>query len=74
VSSGASQPTLLGPVGASGVLGIFEVVPDLVKAFLSDRILTFGAQVPAIYDGINKLVRMRTQFSSARDLADTLET
>lgn len=74
VSGSTSQPALLRPISPSRVLGMLEIVSDLVKTLLRHRILTFRPQVSAVNDGIDQLAWIRAQIPAAGNLTDTLET
>jgi len=73
VGGGGAQAALLGAVGAVGVLAVLEVEADLVEALLGDEVFALGAQVAAVDDGVDELVRVRAQVAAAFDAPDPFE-
>ena len=73
VGGGGAQAALLGAVGAVGVLAMLEVEANLVEALLGDEVFALGAQVAAVDDGVDELVRVRAQVAAAFDAPDPFE-
>jgi hypothetical protein len=72
VGRGTTEPALLCPVRAVGVLPILEVEADLVEA-LFGCVLFVLTEISTIDDGIDKLAWERLEVAAALDTTDALE-
>ncbi len=69
----ASQPAFFGAISTVGVFAELQIKLDLIEAFFTHEIFALWAEVAAIDDGINQLVRIALQVATAFDSSDSLE-
>ena len=69
----ASQSALFRSVGTIRVFTLFKIEAYFIKTFLRNKIFAFWTEVTAVYNGVNELIRMRTQITGSFDAADALE-
>ena len=71
--SSTAQTAFLCAVGAARVRAVLEVIFDLVEALFGDEIFAFGAEVAAVDNGVDKLVRVGAQITATLDATDAFE-
>jgi hypothetical protein len=72
VGRGTTEPALLCPVRAVGVLPVLEVEADLVEALFC-CILFVLTEISTVYDGVDYLAWERLEVAAALDATDALE-
>ena len=69
---GTTETALFCSIGTMGVFAILEIEANLVEPLLGYKLIILS-QVSAIYDGINKLARIRLQVTATFDTAKSLK-
>ena len=67
------KPALLGPIGTTGIFGVFEIVFNLLETILRCRIISFKIEIPPIYDGIDKMPWIGEEPTTSWHSADSFE-
>lgn len=52
---------------------MLKVEMDLVESFFANEVFAFGTKITTVYNGVNKLIGIRTEVAAGFDTAYTLE-
>src|ERR1700737_3579182 len=69
----ASQPAFFGAISTVGIFAELQIKLDLIEAFFTHEIFSLWAEIAAIDDGINQLIRVTLQVSTPLDSPNSLE-
>ena len=69
-----AKSRFLRTVGAVGILAMFEIETDLIKAFFAYEIFPVGTEVPAVDDRVDEFIGVRAQITTAFDTTNTFKT
>jgi hypothetical protein len=73
VRRGRTKTTLFGTIRSVRVSPMFEVEFDPLKALFGDKVSFVRAKIPTVYDGIDQLVWIRLQVTTALDTSYSFE-